>query len=134
MNKKILTALFLLCAIGVTFAFAASGEFSGVDTAINNADSSGRRYLAIGVKWLLGLASIVLGCVGGFKTRAYALKQAGQNNEDPLKANLAGIGGFIACFFGSIVIIAVFGGALSGDSANSITAMQNFWKEILTGN
>lgn len=131
MKKKILTALFLICAIGV-YAFASGGEFSGVDAAISNSDTSGRKFLAIGVKWFLGLLAIVLGFVGGFKTRAYALKQAGQNNEDPLKANLAGVGGFIACFFGSIVIIAVFGGALSGDSSNAITAMQNFWKEILT--
>lgn len=131
MKKKILTTLFLICAIGV-YAFASDGEFSGVDSAISNADTSGRKFLAIGVKWFLGLVAVVLGFMGGFKTRAYALKQAGQNNEDPLKANLAGIGGFIACFFGSIVIIAVFGGALSGDSSNAITAMQNFWKEILS--
>jgi hypothetical protein len=126
---RVLPILLVLGAL--TALFAQTSDFDAIGNVIEDADSVGKGILGMGVKWLIGLLPLILFIVGIFGGMKYAKRQAEQDQDSTKIYVSAAIGGIIGSMVG-LLLIALIGTALMGDSSAGLGVLQNFWQTLLS--
>jgi len=119
--------ILLILTVCASFMFA---QFEQATEVITNFDTAAKSTVGVIANWVFGMLPLILFCVGIFATIKYSKKQAEQD-QDSTKMYLTAAGvGILGALVG-ILIDALIGAALMGDSAKGIEVLTNFWKGLL---
>ncbi|MDR0467641.1 MAG: hypothetical protein LBG67_02185 [Campylobacteraceae bacterium] len=129
--RKIAKVLFLLAVVS-TVMFAAEGgaEFSGVEGVVSSFDTSAQKVVGTLVRWVFGFLPLILFCVGVFGAIKYSKKQA-EHDQDSTKVFIWAAGAGILGAIVGILVDALIGVALMGDSQKGLDVLKNFWSDML---
>lgn len=128
MKKRIIFFALLLFGVGVAYA---AGEFDGVDKVVKNLDSSVTSTSGAGMRTVIAWAPVILFLVGlgvGFR---HAKKDSDQQGDSYKIAITCGIAGVLGAIVG-ILIDAVLGQVMMGDSTKGLQVIWNYWKSALS--
>lgn len=130
MLKTISKNKWLVALVVLVFGVSLFGvdNYGAVNDVVTDTDKTTKATLKVGVQYLIGFlplgAFLVLGAIG--------YKNAKQKSEQD-KDNKVGTAFVIWGTAGAIIaifLIALLGGALTGNSENGLTVLYKFWKEI----
>lgn len=128
MKKRIIFVALLLFGVGVAYA---AGEFDGVDKVVKNLDSSVASTSGAGMRTVIAWAPVILFLVGlgvGFR---HAKKDSDQQGDSYKIAITCGVAGVLGAIVG-ILIDAVLGQVMMGDSAKGLQVIWDYWKSALS--
>lgn len=126
--------LFLLTsilAVLASVAFGAGSEFDGITDVLKSGDTAGKAGLGMGLAWTFSL--LVPGCMVGGAMLGYtfAKKKAEQQQEGQTKMPVIVAAMIIVGAFVAILVTALFGQILLGDSGALFEAVYKFYRESL---
>lgn len=129
-NKKLVAVTFLMFIGGMTAMYAA-GDFSNVDTVVDNFESSVNTTTGKGMKMFMGWLPLILFGIGLFLGVKQSKKKSEQEQENSSKVFIIGAIGGIAGAFVGVLVDALLGAALMQDSAKGLLVLKNYWQDAL---
>lgn len=129
----------IFCKVSVAYGMLLGGsllfasDFDGVNDIVSDGSDAVQTTAGTGLTILIAFLPVIMLAVGFFLGWKQAKKKAEQEQEDSNKPMVWGGIGAVAGSLLAILVIALMGTVLMGDSAKGIKVLTDYWQMALLG-